>query len=290
VLARIARLDRQYPDDFELAKFRGYAAEHSLTLDIGTRKAPLLLLTGWTDYAFSSDNLAASQAGLSLVPPSLQARAADGDWRTVLADIGIPVGRPQTVAVDLAGLLRRGEHELRIVTNMRIYWDQVRVGTKVDTAGFARTVMLPLRAELHERGFSAEVRPDGREPLTYDYQHVSTGSTWKTMTGRYTRPGDVRALLARTDDMFVIAKPGDEIALSFDATAEPKLPAGWTRTFLLVADGFSKEMDINSASPDHVEPLPFHAMSGYPYGAGEKYPDSAAYRQYRARYNTRPGR
>src|SRR5205814_1394935 len=118
VLARVARVDRQYPDDFELKQFRGYAAEHSLTLDIGTREAPLLLLTGWTDYAFSSDNLAASQAGLSLAPPALQARAADGRWRTVIVDIGIPVGRPQTVAVDLAGLLRRGEHELRIVTNM----------------------------------------------------------------------------------------------------------------------------------------------------------------------------
>jgi hypothetical protein len=224
------------------------------------------------------------------VAPSLQAKAADGRWRTVLADIGIPVGRPQTIPVDLAGLLRRGEHELRIVTNMRIYWDQVRIGTKVDTAGFARTLMSPLSADLHERGFSAEVKPDGREPLTYDYHGVSTTSTWKTMVGRYTRAGDVRPLLARSDDMFVIAKPGDEMSLSFDAAAERPLRAGWTRTFLLVADGFSKEMDINSASPDHVEPLPFHAMSAYPYGAGEKYPDSAAYRQYRARYNTRPAR
>ena len=50
--------------------------------------------------------------------------------------------------------------------------------------------------------------------------------------------------------MFVIAKPGDEIALAFDAPRLPPLPDGWTRTFLLLADGFSKEMDINSASPD----------------------------------------
>jgi hypothetical protein len=108
------------------------------------------------------------------------------------------------------------------------------------------------------------------------------------MAGRYTRAGDVRPLLTRTDDMFVIAKPGDEISLSFDAASQPARRDGWTRTFLLVADGFSKEMDINSASPDHVEPLPFHGMSAYPYGKGEKYPDSAAYRRYRARYNTRP--
>ena len=44
----------------------------------GGRRATLLLLTGWTDYAFSSDNVAAHQAGLPLDPPSLQVRDADG--------------------------------------------------------------------------------------------------------------------------------------------------------------------------------------------------------------------
>jgi hypothetical protein len=54
-----------------------------------------------------------------------------------------------------------------------------------------------------------------------------------------------------------------------------------------VADGYSKEMDINSATPDTVDPLPFHAMSGYPYRAPERYPETPAHRQYRAQYNTR---
>jgi len=107
------------------------------------------------------------------------------------------------------------------------------------------------------------------------------------MPGRYTREGDVRALLMKTDDKFAIAKPGDEIALAFDTAAAGPLPDGWSRTFLLLADGFSKEMDINSASPDEVEPLPFHAMTAYPYRAREHYPDTAEYEQYRARYNTR---
>ena len=82
------------------------------------------------------------------------------------------------------------------------------------------------------------------------------------MTGRYTREGDVRELLAKSDDMFVIAAPGDEVALEFPAAGLPPLPEGWTRTFLLFADGYSKEMDINSATPDHVEPLPFHRYDG----------------------------
>src|SRR5207244_7590785 len=35
VTDRIAKLDRQYPDDFELLKTRGYAGMHSLTMDLG---------------------------------------------------------------------------------------------------------------------------------------------------------------------------------------------------------------------------------------------------------------
>src|SRR5205807_8248793 len=116
--------------------------------------------------------------------------------------------------------------------------------------------------------------------------HVTARSPWKAMPGRYTREGDVLPLLTRVDDRFVVSRPGDEIALSFDAALEP-LPAGWTRTFLLFADGFSKEMDLNSASPDRLEPLPFHAMSRYPYPPSEHYPDTPEMREYLARYNTR---
>ena len=288
VTERIARIDRRYPDSFALERFRGYAAPHTLTLDLApVGRAPVLLLNAWTDYAFSSDNVAAHQAGLSLTPPLLQARDAAGRWRTIVRDIGIPVGRPQTVTVDLAGRLRPGEHEVRIVTNMRIYWDQVLVGTSVPTNDLQIRRLDPIAATLRVRGFSAEIRPDGHEPTLYNYARVMLASPWKTMPGRYTREGDVRELLMKTDDMFVIAKPGDEIAAAFDAAAAGPLPDGWTRTFLLLADGFSKEMDINSASPDRVEPLPFHAMTAYPYRAPEHYPDTPDYQQYQTKYNTR---
>jgi hypothetical protein len=289
VTERVARIDRRYPDGFALDRFRGYAAPHTLTLDLGSvvRKAPVLLLTAWTDYAFSSDNVAASQAGLSLTSPLLQARDAAGRWRTAVTDIGIPVGRPQTVTVDLAGSLRPGEHEVRIVTNMRVYWDRLLVADAVPDAGLRTRALDPMTATLRARGFSAEIRPDGQEPPRYDYDRVTPASPWKTMPGRYTREGDVRELLTKADDMFVIAKPGDEIALAFDAAAAGPLPDGWTRTFLLLADGFSKEMDINSASPDSVLPLPFHAMKAYPYQAPEHYPDAPEYQRYQAEYNTR---
>ncbi len=288
VLARIAQVDRQYPDDFKLHQIRGYADEHTLTLQLGKQTArTLLLMTGWTDYAWSSDNLAASQSGKSLQLPALQVKDKRGQWKTVIENVGIPVGRPQTIVVDLTGKFLSDNREVRIVTNMRIYWDQILVDTSAGNFPTQVTRISPTIADLRWRGFSLEHSPDTRQPMTYDYQKVSFTSPWKVMTGRYTREGDVRELLQTSDDMFVISRPGDELTLSFPADKLPPLPEGWTRTFLLYADGFSKEMDVNSASPDQVGPLPFHGMSKYPYSWPERYPLTPARRKYLETYNTR---
>jgi hypothetical protein len=145
----------------------------------------------------------------------------------------------------------------------------------------------PTVADLRERGFSAESSLDGREPLGYDYARVTRTSPWKALPGRYTREGDVKELLRASDELFVISRPGDEIALSFDASVLPPLREGWRRTFLLHADGFSKEMDINSATPHALGPLPFHGMSRYPYHPPEAYPWTPERLAVMERYNTR---
>lgn len=290
VLSRITSMDRRYPDDFRRDRIRGYAAEHTLTMKLAesaSRTNMLLLLTGWTDYSWSSDNVAATQAGKSMTLPALQVKDAKGQWRTVIEDIGIPVGRPQTVTVDLTGKFLSSNREVRVVTNMRILWDQILVDTTGEPAPLRMMRLDPVAAHLRWRGFSREVTPDGREPFGYDYEQISFASPWKVMPGLYTREGNVRELLIKTDDMFVISRPGDEISLSFDARKLAPVRAGWTRTFLLYADGFSKEMDINSASPDQVSPLPFHGMTRYPYPDTEAYPMTAARRAYMDKYNTR---
>lgn len=291
MLDAVRAIDRRYVDDFRLEPIQGYAEPHSLTLNLGSIAAgsPLrLLFTGWTDYAFSSDNVAAYQAGLPSQPPALQIRDADHTWRTIVPELGIPVGRPQTIAIDLTQHVPRagGRIDVRVNTSMRVYWDQILVDTSAP-APYALTRLDPVDARLRWRGFSAEIPPDGLGPLTYDYDRVSPESPWKTLPGLYTREGDVRPLVVSTDDRFVVSAPGDEIALVFDASALPALPADWTRTFLLYVDGFSKEMNLHSASPDRLEPLPFHAMSRYPYLTPEAYPHTPAHDRYRAEYNTR---
>jgi tetratricopeptide (TPR) repeat protein len=299
VTTEVSMLDRKYPDDFGLLPIRGYAAPHYLTLDLGgpglgarglgTRglSRAVLLMTGWTDYAFSNDNVAASQAALAMAPPSLQVKDESGAWRTVIRETGFPVGRPQTVVVPLEGKWLSASRQVRISTNMRIYWDQILVDSSEGAFPARVTRLDPGVADLRWRGFSAETTPDGREPFGYDYSRVSTASRWKVMAGRYTREGDVRPLLRQVDDMFVISRPGDELALAFDERALPALPAQWARTFLVYVHGYSKEMNPRSAEPEMVGPLPFFRMSGYPYGSREHYPRTKAHREYQERYNTR---
>jgi len=77
------------------------------------------------------------------------------------------------------------------------------------------------------------------------------------------------------------------VALSFDARGLPPVAEGFARTFLLYADGFSKEMDINSSSPHVAGPLPFHGMKSYPYPPEETPERLRRNAEIQARYDTR---
>ena len=255
------------------------------------RDRALLLLTGWTDYAFSSDNVAAHQAGLALQPPSLQVQGRDRRaGRRSSTRSAFPVGRPQTVVVDLRGTLRGPSREVRIVTNMR---DLLGSDPRRHVAGRGRTPACPRARSRCGRPALARIlrrgaRRTGREPSA-----TTTRACRRCRRGRRSRAatretGDVRELLCAADDMFVDRRPGDEIALTFDAAALPPLRHGWTRTFLLYADGFSKEMDINSATPDtrRSAAVP-RDDAAIPTVRTSATRSDDAHEAYRERYNTR---
>ncbi len=282
VLPALLTVDRKYPDTFKLLPFKGYAEPHELILDLGNlsqAQRVLLLLTAWIDYADSSSNLAAWQAGAKLITPYLQVVDPQGRWVTVIDSTGFPAGLPKTMTVDLTGkFISRQDFRVKIVTTMRIYWDQILVDTYSEAAAPKVTTLEADRAGFEFYGYPKEMKPDGKNPPQYDYQNRSTTSAWKNHVGRYTRYGDVKPLLQTQDDMYVIMHHGDEITAEFEASKLPPLPGGWTRTFLVYAAGFGKDMDLNSANADTVGPLPSHSGT---------YPTDSEHEKYQKKYNTR---
>ena len=290
VTETIAEKDRRYPGEPRLLPFKGYAEPHSLTLDLGElgpEEHVVLLLYGWIHYSDSSSNRAAWQAGAHTITPYLEVEDEDGNFQMAIEHMGFPAGLPKTMLVDLDGVVGPRHRRVRITTSQMIYWDQILVATVDPEAAPRVTELAPDRAELGFRGYPASVSPDGRAPNVYDYSRISPTEVWDQHEGDYTRYGDVGELVQDVDDRYVITKHGDELALSFRAERLPELPVGWKRTFLIYADGFGKDMDLNSAYSDTVEPIPFHGMSAYPFAPGEAFPESDVHRRDRELYHTR---
>jgi tetratricopeptide (TPR) repeat protein len=293
VLASLIRRDRSYAAGFR-RDMAGRAEMHSLELTFPAGAArdnrAVLILNGWIDWADGSTFLAASQGGPGLVMPYLQVKDSAGRWQTVIEDLGVPSGGPKTIAVDLTGKFLSKSRKVRIVTNVCLYWDEVFLSEDTTRPLVRMSEAGPADATLGLRGFSRAVVDARREqPETYEYAHREPEAMWNPVPGLYTRYGDASMLVRAADDRFVIMGSGDELRLAFDASRFPPLQAGWTREFLLLVDGWSKDADANTAFAESVEPLPFHGMSQYPYPASEHFPDDAEHRAWREQYNIRRG-
>ena len=293
VLPRLLKKDRTYPEGFD-RDFTGTAALHNLDLDFGATTArdnrAVLILNGWVDWADGSTFLARSQESKEgLIMPYLQVKNAKGEWQTVIADMGIPAGKPKTISVDLTGKFLSASREVRIVTNLCVYWDEIFLSEQTGTPDTIQTVLDAQTADLHFRGFSKPViDPQRRQPENFLYDEVAPTSTWNPTPGNYTRFGDVNELVNSMDDKLALMGSGDELTLRFDATKLPVLRDGWKRDFLLLVDGWAKDADANTAFSKSVEPLPFHDMSAYPYTKAEQFPRDAAHQKYLDKYNVRP--
>lgn len=295
VLAAVLARDRIYPDGFP-RDAAGIAGRHHLDLDFGNA-APdgraILVLSGWVDWADGSTFLAAAQrpegAGGGLEMPRLLVKDEAGRWVTAIASMGIPAGKPKTIVVDLSGAFRSASREIRIETNLCVYWDEIFLAEETQEPEQVSTPLAGASAELRHRGFSRPlIHPERKQPESFDYPSWMPVSMWNPTPGFYTRYGDVVPLLSEVDDRMVIMGSGDEVRLLFDAKALPPLSAGWARDFLLKVDGWAKDGDANTAYSQSVEPLPFHAMSAYPYPPGEDYPQDPEHDLYRRTYNVRP--
>jgi tetratricopeptide (TPR) repeat protein len=222
---------------------------------------------------------------------ALGGRAADGNdtnckWVRVIDDLGFPAGGARTMTADLTGKLPLGTQRIRFTTNLQIYWDTILVSRTIQHQS-VRLTSLPLaRADLSFHGFPLKIEGQPPGNVKYIYEKASATGPYTRPAGAYTRYGDVRPLLAATDDKFAVFGSGDVVALDFDPANLPSLPQGWVRDYFFAAHGYEKDMDFYSYRGDTVEPLPYRDMETYPY-PGKSFPADPDHVNYQLEYNTR---
>jgi len=308
-------LAHRYIGDFALTQFLGFAKPHGLTLDLGEAYSggPLwLLMHGEVEYFSANSMYAASQAGVTAIPPFVEAQDASGSWKRVVEDMGFPAGGPRTMTADLSGKLPRGTRRIRITTNLQIYWDSILVdrtpqsvareiprpagesaGLRDDAEVQApsaeyRLTSIPLvHADLEYHGYPLKIEGTPPGNVNYVYERASATGPYTRPMGTYTRYGDVLPLLTKTDDKLAVFGSGDEVRLDFNPSTLPALPAGWVRDYFFAANGYEKDMDFYAAEGNYVAPLPFLSMGDYPYGPPKSFPLDDAHVNYLLEYNTR---
>lgn len=292
----LRRRDHRYVEDFNRLPFAGLTRPHKLTLDLGheySGGALKLLMSGYIEYFTATSMYAADQAGIQPFAPYVEAQDPNGKWVRVIEDMGFPAGLPRTITVDLTGKLPAGTRRIRLITNLQIYWDQVRLDDSeplpvTDSATHAGVIIREIPLAQARLGFHGYPRAlEGRTPgdLQYSYEDASLTGPYSREIGGYTRFGDVKQLLRDVDDRFVILGSGEEIALEFDPSGLPALPPQWQRDYFFFADGYEKDMDFYAADANTVDPMPFHAMKGYP--PSDHYPSDPGHTNYQLEFNTR---
>ncbi|MBV8867241.1 MAG: CRTAC1 family protein, partial [Acidobacteriaceae bacterium] len=268
VSAVVQDLDRKYLDTFGLGPYQGVARDHWLQLELPPEApqhgALYLIGQGWLHPWDDGILVAASQNSQTrLRDMSVEVPDRNGHWIEVRSNLGVPAGREKTVALNLTGIFRVGApRKLRLHTNLEIYWDKLAWATGASHKG-VKTQQMPLtKADLRHRGYSQITESKTPAPEVPDYDELSdSGGKWPSLEGYYTRYGDVRPLLEKADDRFVIATGGDELRLQFCAIPAP--PKGWSRDFIFVGDGWMKEGDYSFKYSTTVLPLPYHLMRAY---------------------------
>ncbi|VTR95628.1 tpr repeat-containing protein : Family description./TPR repeat OS=Chthonomonas calidirosea (strain DSM 23976 / ICMP 18418 / T49) GN=CCALI_02286 PE=4 SV=1: TPR_9: VCBS [Gemmata massiliana] len=268
VTSVVRAVDGEYLDRAGRGLYQGITNDHWVEVDLGAdapREGPVWLVAhGWIHPTDSSVNYALEQ-GQNTRPRALTLEVPDGKggWKVARDKIGFPAGKNKSVLLRLDGLDGPGvARRFRLRTNMEIYWDALHYARGAGGDQITEKELHPTVADLRFRGIVAMTQANRSSPELPHYdQLVAEGQPWRDLIGYHTRFGDIRELLAKTDDRYAILTAGDEIVLRFAAQPDP--PQGWKRDFVWVSDGWVKDGDLNTRFGKTVLPLPAHNMASY---------------------------
>lgn len=201
-------------------------------------------------------------------PPYMEVKDVEGNWVKVDWNRQFPLpsdSAPRTFVVDLTGLFPTDDYSLRISNFWNVTFDYIGIDT---------TPQLHITKQIIE-------------PQAQLYKAFDAGSA--AATGNFTRYGNVTELLLAADDMFVIGRQGDAVALQF-STANISAPVeGMVRDYFFFESCWFKDENGNwgFGFDFTVDPLPFEDMSSFPYPATETYHTDVTHQNYLREWNTR---
>lgn len=256
---------------------------NQLTLNLGdlsSAPAIKLIVTGMVDWGLAQPYYdwidqfkeAAAQGllsnGTEIMPaPYLEVLTANGTWIRVNQDIPLPSDyRARTYTIDITSIFPEDVSEYKVRFNN--YWN-----VTYDYIGIDTTTQQSITTQI--------IRPTAMFEQLWE--------TKSTSSGAFTRYGDVTPLLQEADDMFVIGRQGDQVNMRFSTVDLEPVAEGMERDYyFVVACWFKDPPGAWGYGFDFtVDPMPFLAMSGFPYTSEENYPSDAAHLAYLQQYNTR---
>lgn len=252
---------------------------NTLTLNLGdlsNAQQIKLIMSGMVDWGKAQDYYNWIDSFLAqkvpngtqvLPPPFMEVKDANGNWIRVPESRQIPIAAdytPRTFAVNLTGLFPTNDYSLRINNFWNVTYDYIGIDTTPQENLTIQRI----------------------DPIANLYQAKIADSS---ATGDFTRYGDVTQLLLDADDKFVIGMQGDAVSLHFPIADLAPLEDGMQRDFFLFVAAWFKDEPTNwgYGFDFTVDPLPFRAMSGFPYPNTESYPYDTEHLSYIQQYNTR---
>jgi hypothetical protein len=260
-----------------------------VVVDFGRIRNPQhakLIITAWGFYG----DLRKHQRPPYSSGTVIETRDRKGRWR-VRKIAGKSAGDQKTWSIDLKGVVTHKNTKMRItlahlpsvldVLDRLALDDSKPVPMRV-------TKVFPHTAQLRFGGGTEYVPSSLKKRITAkDVKRPLIPLAY--MKGDFTRFGNVRPLLSKSDDRFVIMAHGDSLSLRFK---NPPKRAHTTRRAFLLADVFyTLKYHPFKKLTDTIYPLPFHGMKRYPYPKKRwPYRNDAAYRRYLKQWNTRKHR
>src|SRR5207302_10106378 len=109
-----------------------------------------------------------------VIAPYDEAQDPQGKWGRVVEDMGFPAGLERNMIADLAGKIPAGTRRIRIVDNLKIYWDAIGID-QTPKQREVRVTEVPLAdASLDFLGFPKEIRLTPASDTVYSYAKRST--------------------------------------------------------------------------------------------------------------------